>query len=64
MNFELLKTIREKGLTQRDFSRLVKDHESIVSRVINGVWNPDEVRKIRYSKVLGKKVDELFPTNG
>jgi len=60
MNFELLRAIKEKGFTQRDFATLVKDHESIVSRIVNGVWIPDPARKIRYAKVLGKKVEDLF----
>ena len=60
MNFELFKAIRDKGLRQRDFARLVGDHESVVSRIINGVWNADELRKIRYAKVLGRKPSEIF----
>ncbi len=62
MNFELLRAIKEENLTQREFARLVGDHESIVSRVINEIWNIDERRKIRYSKALGRKVREVFPT--
>jgi transcriptional regulator with XRE-family HTH domain len=61
MNFELYKAIREKGLRQRDFARLVGDHESVVSRIVNGVWIPDELRKVRYARALGRKPDEVFP---
>ena len=60
MNFELLRAIKESKISQRDFARIVGDHESVVSRIINGIWNPDEVRKIRYSKALGHKPEELF----
>ena len=60
MNFNLLKAIKEERLTQRDFARLVGDHESIVSRIVTGVWVADEKRKILYSKTLGRKVQELF----
>jgi plasmid maintenance system antidote protein VapI len=61
MNFALLKAIKEERLTQREFARLVGDHESVVSRVINEIWVIDEMRKIRYSKVLRRKPEELFP---
>jgi transcriptional regulator with XRE-family HTH domain len=60
MNFNLLKAIREKGLRQRDFAKLVGDSESVVSRAVTGTWNLDALRKIRYAKALGKSVDELF----
>ena len=60
MSFELLKAIRESGLRQRDFARVVGDHESLISRVVNGVWNLDEIRKTRYAKALGKRVEDLF----
>jgi|APSaa5957512622_1039677.scaffolds.fasta_scaffold61531_3 transcriptional regulator with XRE-family HTH domain len=61
MNYALFRAIRENGLRQRDFAQLVGDHESIVSRIVNGVWNPDEIRKIRYAKALGHKPEDLFP---
>jgi transcriptional regulator with XRE-family HTH domain len=62
INFELLKAIREKGLRQRDFAHLAGEHESVISRIINGTWNVDRMRKIKYSKILGKKPEELFPS--
>ncbi len=61
MNFELLKAIKEKGLTQRDYAEIVNDHESVVSRIVSGIWNPDAMRKVKYAKALGKRVEELFP---
>ena len=60
MNWALLKAIKDRGLTQRDFARLVNENESIVSRVINGIWNPDRTRQLRYAKVLKKSVKSLF----
>jgi len=60
MNFKLLKAIREQGLRQKDLAKLVGDHESVVSRIVTGVWNPDDRRKIIYSKALGCKPEELF----
>ena len=60
MNFKLLKAIKEKKYNQREFAQIVGDHESVVSRIINGVWNPDEGRKIKYARALGHKPEELF----
>lgn len=57
---ELLAAIREKGLRQKDFARLVGDHPTFVSRVIRGWWNLDERRKKRYAKVLGKSMEQIF----
>jgi len=59
-NFELLRAIREKGLRQRDFAQLVGEHESVISRIINGTWNIDQMRKIKFAKILGKKPNEIF----
>jgi len=65
MNFKFLQAIREKGLRQRDFAKIVGDHESVISRIVNGVWNPSEAQKIRYAKALKCKVGEIFrPING
>jgi transcriptional regulator with XRE-family HTH domain len=60
MNFALLRAIKENGLTQKDFSTIVGDDPSIVSRIVNGIWNPDDMRKIRYAKALKKRVKDLF----
>lgn len=59
-NLNLLVAIREKGLRQRDFCKLVGDDDAIVSRAINGSFNLDESRKIKYAKALGKRPEELF----
>ena len=60
MNFKLLIAIREQGLRQRDFAKLIGEDETILSRVINGHWNPDELRKIKYAKALKMRVEDLF----
>lgn len=60
MNWELLRAIKEKGLSQRDFSKVVGDHESVISRIVNGIWVPDQKRKLKYAKALRKKAEELF----
>ena len=63
MNWKLWLAIREQHLTQRDFARIIGEHESVVSRIITGTWNPDEKRKVLYARALGKKVQELFGNN-
>jgi len=60
VNIKLWAAIRERGLTQVDFARIVGDDPSIVSRVINGHWNIDEMRKLKYSRALRMKPDDLF----
>lgn len=59
-NIRLVVALKERGLKQRDFARLVGDHETMISRVVNGTWNLDEERKIRYARVLKKKPEDLF----
>jgi len=56
----LWSTIREEGLTQAEFSRIVGDDPAIVSRIVTGQLVPNEFRKIRYAKALNKTVEELF----
>jgi transcriptional regulator with XRE-family HTH domain len=60
-NAKLWAAIKQRGLNQRQFSRLVKDHESVVSRIITGQWRIDEERKFRYARVLRGKPEDLFP---
>jgi hypothetical protein len=59
-NLKLLSGIRKKGLRQVDFARLVGDHHTFISRVVNGWINLDEGRKQKYADALGMKVSELF----
>lgn len=61
MRWELLKAIKELNLTQREFVKLVNEHESIISRIVTGTWNPDAIQRLRYAKALGKKPEQLFP---
>ena len=61
VNQKLWAAIREKGLKQKDFARLVGDDPSIVSRIITGQYNVDELRMLRYARALGLKPEELFP---
>lgn len=60
VNGKLLVAIREKGLRQQDFAQIVGDDPSVVSRVINGRYNLDPVRKASWARVLGQKPEELF----
>jgi len=59
-NINLLSAIREKGMRQVDFAKVVGDHHTFLSRVINGWVNLDEGRKAKYARALGKKPAELF----
>jgi len=59
-NLSLLVAIRENGLRQQDFARIVGDDPAIVSRAINGTYNLDDRRKIRYARALRRKPEEIF----
>jgi hypothetical protein len=59
-NIKLLSAMRENGLRQRGFAKRVGDHESFVSRVVNGWVNLDKDRKKKYAKILKKKVEDIF----
>jgi transcriptional regulator with XRE-family HTH domain len=60
IRWPLLKALKERGFTGRSFAGAVGDHETVVSRIINGVLNPNETQIQRYSQVLGKQPRELF----
>jgi transcriptional regulator with XRE-family HTH domain len=60
VNAKLWEAIKSRGLMQQDLARIVGDDPSVVSRIVNGIWNPDEARKIRYARALGVRVDQLF----
>ena len=60
INAALWAAIREKGLWQKDFARVVGDDPSVVSRVINGWYNLDPIRQASWARVLGRKPEELF----
>lgn len=57
---KLWAAIRERGLKQKDFAKLVGDHPSIVSRIVTGQWRIDEERKLRYARVLKRRAGEVF----
>ena len=59
-NLKLLIAIRERGMRQADFAKVVGDHFTFVSRVVNGWINLDDRRKAKYAMILGKTVQELF----
>ncbi len=59
-NIKLLSAIRERGFRQVDFARVVGDHHTFISRVINGWVNLDDARKAKYARALGKESKELF----
>lgn len=59
-NWALLMAMRDSGLRQRDFARVARDHESLISRVVNGAWNLDEILQTRYAKALGKRIENFF----
>jgi transcriptional regulator with XRE-family HTH domain len=64
MRWELLRAIKEQGLTQREFAKLVNEHESVISRIITGTWNPDARQRLQFAKTLKKAPEQLFPANG
>jgi transcriptional regulator with XRE-family HTH domain len=52
--------LRQAGLTQAEFARLVGEHAPTVSRVITGVWNLSPAKQMKWAKALGRKPEELF----
>ena len=60
VNARLWEAIRNQGLQQQDLAKIVGDDPSVVSRIVNGVWNPNTERKIRYARALGMEVERLF----
>lgn len=60
INFTLLREIKSRGWSQRDFAKAVGDYEAAVSRIVNGTWKADDERKERYAEVLGVSVEEIF----
>jgi transcriptional regulator with XRE-family HTH domain len=59
-NFELMKRIKIKGMTQYQFAKKVKAPNSLVSLVINGKYNLEPEKQERWAKVLDAPVEELF----
>lgn len=59
-NLKLLVAIRERGLKQCEFAKKVGEDPSIVSRIIRGVWNPNDQQKTRYARTLRKSIRDIF----
>lgn len=59
-NLKLLTAIRSRGMSQKTFAGLVKEHPTIISRVINGWVNLDTKKKEKYAKTLGLPVEDIF----
>lgn len=59
-NFRLKIAILEAGLTQRELARRVGLHESLVSLIARGRYNPDPLQEARIATALGRDVSELF----
>jgi hypothetical protein len=47
--------------SQFEFARTIGEHESVVSRVIRGHCELDQVRREKWAKVLETDVKRLFP---
>lgn len=60
MLWNLKKRIMEMYSTQVDFAEVVGVSESYISRVIRGRREPTDSEKIRWSKLLKCKPDEIF----
>ena len=60
MDTRILLAIRERGIRQRDLARIIGISETIISRIVNGIYNPDEILKSRIAKALKRKPEELF----
>jgi plasmid maintenance system antidote protein VapI len=60
MNKILKAKIFEIFGTQADFALAINEDETLISRVIRGRRNIEPERKIKWAKVLGCKVKEIF----
>jgi len=59
-NFELLKAIKEKNMTQRQLAEKVGIHESEISLIVNRGMEPDESKKKKIARALGVKIKDIF----
>ena len=57
---KLLLTLKELGIRQREFARLAGENQGQLSMMINGKMFIDEHRKIKFARLLGKTVEDLF----
>ena len=61
INFPLKNEIKIKFRTQADFSEVVREHESLVSAVVNGRRKLPGEKKRYWARVLRQDVSYLFP---
>ena len=61
INFPLKNEIKIKYRTQADFSEVVREHESLVSAVVNGRRRLPSEKQRYWAKVLRQDVGYLFP---
>ncbi|BBO76922.1 hypothetical protein DSCW_43390 [Desulfosarcina widdelii] len=59
-NGRLWQAVKEKGLTQRDFAKLVGEHFTRVNMVINGRINLTEKQQQKYAAALNMRRERLF----
>ena len=60
--FELKRQILTSGLKQTHIARAIGLEPTILSKKINGHLGITEDEKLAISKVLGRKVKDLFPS--
>jgi transcriptional regulator with XRE-family HTH domain len=53
--------LAERGLTQREFAQLAGENRAIVSLVVRGHRNLDKLRQVKWAKILGCRVEDIFP---
>lgn len=59
-NNKLWIKIRTQGMTQRDFSRLIGECDSVVSGAVNGKINLGESKQRKFAQALGCRVEDIF----
>ena len=52
--------MEKQDLNQNDLAQVTGLSPGTISRILNRIWNPDMVKKIKIAKALGAKVEELF----
>ena len=52
--------ILEKGLTQKVVAQRAGIHESTLSQIARGIYQPNQHQRSMISEVVGEKQDELF----
>jgi len=60
-NNKLFVAIREEGLTQKDFAKIVGVTPAYVSNVVNGWFLLNERKQISWARALGRPAAEIFP---